>query len=431
MLTSLYTAISGMNANGTALSVISDNIANMNTVGFKKSVVSFGDILSQTLSGISGTYQVGRGVLVQNVVPVFTAGQLESTTNVLDMAIDGDGFFILNDNGARVYTRAGQFSLNKDGKIVNADGAILQGFQIDALGNITGTIGDLSLGNSQQIPAVQTTQIEISLNLNAEASIIATPFTLDANGDGVLNDPANYNYSTSVLAYDSQGVQHDIKLYFVKTAGNSWDVHYVYDDPANPGQLLEAGMQRLTFNTDGTLNNDNSSTSISFNFGSNVSSPQNIVFNYGNGTGEGGDGLGGTSQFAGNFSISNIVQNGYSAGSLINIGIDSSGNINGIYSNGQMKVLSRIALARFNNPSGLEKLGKNLYAQSSEAGTPIIASPETSGLGRVISNALEISNVDLAEEFIRMITAQRGFQANSRIITTTDELMQELVNLKR
>lgn len=430
MLTSLYTAISGMNANGTTLSVISDNIANMNTVGFKKSVVSFGDILSQTLSGVSGTYQVGRGVLITNVMTIFTSGQVESTTNSLDLAIDGDGFFIVNDNGARFYTRAGQFSIDRDGRIVNSDGSILQGYIADVYGNITGTIGDISI-TSGQIPAVSTTTVNISLNLNAQDNIITSPFTLDANGDGNLNDPGNYNSSTSIVVYDSQGGEHNVTLYFVKTGANTWDVHYVYEDPANPGQLIDAGTQTLTFNTDGTLNNDNSNTSISFNFGPNVVSPQNINFNFGTGTSEGGDGLGSTTQYASNFSISNILQNGYASGRLININIDSEGNVNGIFSNGQTRIMARIALARFNNPAGLEKLGRNLFAQSQESGNPIVASPETSGLGRVLSNALELSNVDLAEEFVKMISAQRGFQANSRIITTTDELMQELVNLKR
>lgn len=430
MLTSLFTAISGMNANGTTLSVISDNIANMNTVGFKKSVVSFGDILSQTLSGVSGTYQIGRGVIVEKVRPIFNSGQLESTTNVLDLAIDGDGFFIVEDNGAKVYTRAGQFSINKEGKIINSNGAILQGFLADESGNITGAVGDLSISSSQ-LKASQTTQVKINLNLDANEKIQTSPFTLDANGDGILNDPQNYNNSTTLAAYDSQGGQHNVTLYFVKSAANIWDVHYVYEDPSNPGQLVDSGVQTLTFNTDGSLNSDSSSTAISFNFGANVVSPQNILFNYGTGTSEGGTGSDGTTQFAGNFSIGNITQNGFSAGDLLNIGIDSTGNINGIYSNGQTKVLGRIALVKFNNPSGLEKLGRNLFAQSPTSGLPIIASPETSGVGRVVSNALELSNVDLAEEFVKMITAQRGFQANSRVIATTDELMQELVNLKR
>jgi flagellar hook protein FlgE len=195
--------------------------------------------------------------------------------------------------------------------------------------------------------------------------------------------------------------------------------------------LILAGTNVLTFNTDGTLANDNSATTISFNFGTSVSSPQTIIFNFGTGTSEGGDGLNGTTQYASSFSISNIIQNGYASGYLINVSIDSTGNLNGIFSNGQTKILGKVALARFNNPAGLEKLGRNMFAQSSESGNAIISTPATSGLGRILSNALELSNVDLAEEFVKMITAQRGFQANSRVVTTTDELMQELVNLKR
>jgi flagellar hook protein FlgE len=430
MLTSLYTAISGMNANGTSLSVISDNIANMNTVGFKKSVVSFADILSQTLSGVSGTYQVGRGVIVNNVIGIFTSGQIESTTNSLDLAIDGDGFFLLNDNGARVYSRAGNFSVNKDGYIINANGAFLQGYLADVYGNVTGEIGNLKI-TSNLIPAVPTTEANIIVNLNSQDPIQTSPFTLDKNGDSINNDPGNYNSSLSLTVYDSQGGEHLITIYFVKTAPNTWDANFVYEDPANPGQLILAGTNVLTFNTDGTLANDNSATTISFNFGTSVSSPQTIIFNFGTGTSEGGDGLNGTTQYASSFSISNIIQNGYASGYLINVSIDSTGNLNGIFSNGQTKILGKVALARFNNPAGLEKLGRNMFAQSSESGNAIISTPATSGLGRILSNALELSNVDLAEEFVKMITAQRGFQANSRVVTTTDELMQELVNLKR
>ncbi len=430
MLTSLYTAISGMNANGTSLSVISDNIANMNTVGFKKSVVSFGDILSQTLSGVSGTYQVGRGVIVTNVLGIFSSGQIESTSNSLDLAIDGDGFFILNEQGRRVYTRAGNFSVDKDGYIINSSGAFLQGYIADIYGNITGEIDNLKI-TSNQISAVATTEVNLIINLNAQEQILTQPFTLDKNGDANNNDPGNYNSSLSLTVYDSQGGEHVINVYFVKTAPNTWEANFVYEDPANPGQLILAGTNILTFNTDGSLADDNSSTSISFNFGASVSSPQSIIFNFGKGTAEGGDGLDGTTQYVSNFSISNITQNGYASGNLMNVLIDYNGNLNGIFSNGQTKILGRIALARFNNPSGLEKLGRNLFAQSFESGQAIISTPTTSGLGRILSNALELSNVDLAEEFVRMITAQRGFQANSRVITTTDELMQELVNLKR
>jgi flagellar hook protein FlgE len=432
MLTSLYTAVSGLNANGVLLSVISDDIANVNTIGFKGSRVSFGDVLSQTITGIAGSSQVGRGVLVSKVSPLFTQGSFETTSSALDLAIDGDGFFIVKGGGATYYTRAGQFSLDKEGNIVNPDGLILQGFLADASGKITGTLGDLKIATTQS-PAKMTANIDIAINLNAAEQVPTDPFTLDGNGDSIPSDPANYNSSTTITVYDSQGGAHEVTLYFVKTGDNTWEVHYVYEDPANPGQFIEAGVQNLSFNTDGSLNDDSSGTPINFNFGTAVTSPQAITFNYGTGTGEtpAGSGFDGTTQFASDFAVLSLSQDGYGAGSLKNITISQDGVISGIFTNGQTRVLGQLALAKFVSPSGLVKIGRNLYAESFDSGQPIIGAPNTSGLGRVLSNSLELSNVDLAEEFVRMISAQRAFQANARTITVTDELTQELVNLRR
>ncbi len=432
MLTSLYTAVSGMGANGVSLSVIGDNIANLNTIGFKASRIAFGDVLSQTITGIAGSSQVGRGVLVSGVSPLFTQGSFETTTNALDMAVDGDGFFVVSDGGARYYTRAGQFSIDKNGYIVNPDGLILQGYLADASGTITGTVGNLQI-STKQSPANMTTKADIAVNLDATATAPAAAFTLDSNGDGTNNDPANYNFSTTITVYDSQGGAHQVTLYFVKTGDNAWEVHYVHDDPANPGQLVDAGQQALTFDPNGALIDDNSGTPISFNFGTAVTSPQDITFNYGTGTGESpaGTGLDGATQFASSFAVINLTQDGYSAGALKNIIISEDGVITGVFTNGQTRPIGQVALARFVAPTGLTKLGRNLYAESFDSGQPIVGMPETSGLGRVLSHTLELSNVDLAEEFVKMISAQRGFQANSRIITTTDDLLQEMINLKR
>jgi len=432
MLTSLYTAISGMSANGTSLSVIGDNIANLNTIGFKGSRVAFGDVLSQTITGVAGSSQVGRGVLISSVSPLFTQGSFETTASALDLAIDGDGFFIVSEGGAKYYTRAGQFSIDKDGKVVNPDGLVLQGYLADASGNITGATGDLQIA-TRQSPAKKTENVSLAINLDATAKAPADPFTLDGNGDGVNNDPKNYNFSTTVTVYDSQGGAHQITLYFVKTGDNAWDVHYVNQDPTDPTLLVEAGTQSLTFDQNGALVDDGSTTAISFDFGAAVTSPQDIYFNYGTGTGETppGDGLDGTTQFASDFAVMNLSQDGYSAGSLKNVVISEDGVITGVFTNGQTRAIGQVALARFIAPTGLTKLGRNLYAETYDSGQPIVGMAGTSGLGRVLSNTLELSNVDLAEEFVKMISAQRGFQANSRIITTTDELMQELVNLKR
>jgi len=432
MLSSLYTALSGIDANGVYLSVIGDNLANMNTIGFKAGRISFSDVLSQSLTGVSGSSQLGRGVRVDRTSVSFTQGSFQSSENALDLAIDGDGFFIVRDDGVQYYTRAGQFSLDKDGNIVNPNGLRVQGFLADAAGNFSGELSDLKI-TTTQVAAKMTETIDLTLNLDATAEVPADPFTLDGNSDGVLDDPANYNDSATVKVYDSQGEAHEITLYFVKTGDNSWEVHYAVEDPANPGQLLEAGTQTLTFNVDGSLENDNSDTAIDFDFGAAVTSPQSITFNYGTGTGETppGNGLDGTTQFASAFSLLSLTQDGFPTGTLQSIVVSQDGVISGQYSNGSTRVIGRVALARFVAPTELIKMGGNLYAASFDSGQPIVGAAGTSGLGRVLSNTLELSNVDIAEEFVKMITAQRAFQANARTISVTDQLTQDIVNIIR
>lgn len=420
MLTSLYTAISGMDASGTQLSVIGDNIANMNTVGFKKSNVSFGDVLSQSITNVSGSGQVGRGVFVQEISPLMTQGAFETTENALDLAIDGDGFFSVSDNGTRYYTRAGNFSVNRDGFIVNPDNLRLQGYLADAGGNITGATGDLQLTATQN-PARMTGTGNVAVNLDATAPVQAAAFTLDGDGNGTLNDPLNYTSSTTISVYDSQGGPHQVTLYYGKTADNTWDVHSVYADPANPGQLIEAtgSPQTLTFDTSGALTSVSAGSPV-FDFGGGVTAPQSITFDHT-----------GTMQYASSFAVLKLDQDGYSSGALKNLIISDAGVMTGNFTNGQTRLIGQVALTKFIAPTELVKLGRNLYGESFASGQPIVSAPGTSGLGRVASNTLELSNVDLAVEFVKMISAQRGFQANSRIITTTDELMQEVVNLKR
>ncbi len=434
MMTSLYTGISGMNANGTALAVIGDNIANLNTDGFKSSRITFGDVLSQTVSGGAGSSQVGRGVMIKEVATQFTQGAFESTGNALDLAIDGDGFFQVRNGNAKLYTRAGQFSLDKDGKVVNPDGYVLQAFLADASGKISGTIGDLVFSNAPS-QAEPTTSSEVAVNLNASETAQTTAFTLDGNGDGVNDDPANYNSSTTVSVYDSLGGDHKVTLYFSKTAANTWEVNYVYDNPdtADPNKLVLAGTQALSFDTDGALIDDNSGTPITFDFGTSVVSPQSISFNFGTGTGEtpAGTGFDGTTQYESTFSVSNATQNGYGAGTFKNITFNENGTVSAVFTNGQSRVIGQMALGRFLDPGSLSKLGRNMFAETYDSGPAVIGAPEESGIGRLLSNTLELSNVDLAQEFVKMIAAQRAFQANSKIITTTDEMMQELVNLKR
>ena len=432
MLTSLYTGISGLNASSTSMDVIGDNIANLNTTAFKASRVSFGDVLSETLNGGAGSSQIGRGVAVKNVSPQFTQGSFESTGNALDLAVDGDGLFVVADGSTKYYTRDGHFALDKNENVVNAEGYVLQGYLADANGNITGTTGNLSFSSQQSQPSV-TSQATIAVNLDATQTAQTTPFTLDGNGDGTNNDPANYNHSTTVKVYDSLGGEHDVTLYFCKTGDGAWTVHYVAKDPTDPTQLVEAGTQNLSFDTDGKLIDDNSGTAVNFDFGTSVTNPQPIAFDFGTGTGEtpSGTGLDGTTQFGSTFSVNQETQDGYGAGSVSSISISEKGLITASFTNGKTQTVGQVALARFTDPTSLKKLGSNLYAETYDSGQALIGIPQNSGLGRVMSNSLELSNVDLAQEFVKMISAQRAFQASSKIITTTDEMLQELVNIKR
>jgi flagellar hook protein FlgE len=369
---------------------------------------------------------------VTKVAPVFTQGSFETTSNGLDLAIDGDGMFMVNEGNSRFYTRAGQFTLDKNGNIVNPDGLVLQGYLADATGNITGTIGNLQIAATQS-PANPSTQVNAALNLDASATAPGAAFTLDGNGDGIPNDPANFNYSNTTTVYDSQGGAHQVTMYFVKTGANTWTVNYAQQDPANPAQLIQAGTQNLIFNTNGSLQTDNSGTAISFNFGASVVTPQAITFNYGTGTAEAppGTGLDMSTQYGSAFSIMTVSQDGYAAGSLQSVNVSQAGVISGVFTNGQTRSIGQVALGRFIAPTGLTKDGRNLYGESFDSGPPIVGTANASGLGKVLSNSLELSNVDLAEQFVKMISSQRGFEANSKIITTTDQLMQLLVNLKQ
>lgn len=421
MLTSLFTAISGMKANGTSLSVIGDNIANMNTIGYKASRVSFGDVMSQTLTSGTSSSQIGRGVLMSDISPLFTQGSFESTGNALDLAIDGDGFFIVKDNSGIYYTRAGQFTLDKDGFIINPDGLRVQGYQYTTGGQLTGILGDIDVSKFNNSTA-PTANINFSANIDSRAVAIPTGFD--------INDPANTSHFSSVITvYDSLGNARHITLYFTKTTGNQWQWNAVVgaNDSASGNTEIQAS-GTMTFDSTGALINLTSSTgtvsgtssSEVFNFGGGATPNQSISINFQNFT-----------QFASESSTIFQSQDGFPAGTLKGLSISQEGVISGIFTNGQIKPIAQLALAKFMAPTQLTKFGRNLYAESFDSGVAIIGTPNNSGLGRVLSNTLELSNVDLAEEFVRMISAQRGFQANSRIITTTDELMQELVNLKR
>ncbi|RMG57189.1 MAG: flagellar hook protein FlgE [Deltaproteobacteria bacterium] len=425
LMTSLFTGISGINANGIALSVIGNNIANSNTVGYKSSRTIFGEVLSQTLGG-SSSMQIGRGVNVQAVEALFTQGSFETTSNPLDMAIEGDGFFILRDpNGAIFYSRAGQFHVDKDGNIVNPEGLQLQGYLISQSGQL-GTINVASINS----PPNATTRVDISANLDSR-EVILPAFD--------VNNPDNTsNFSTSLTVYDSLGNSHLVTVYFRKAVeaptGNTWEWYAVV-----PGTDTVSGVAEVQ--AQGTLDFDNTGALVQespvtyplggFNFSGGAAPNQAIAFDFGQSITEGGSGVDGTTQFGAPSSVLFQNQDGYTAGSLYSLVVGNDGIITGVFTNGQTRDIAQVALARFIAPTALAKVGRNLYSESAASGQPIIGTPGTSGRGSLISNSLEMSNVDLADEFVKMIAAQRGFQANARVVTATDDLLTELMNIRR
>ena len=427
ILSSIFTGVSGLNSNGQELSVIGDNIANVNTVGFKGSRMAFGDILSQSLTGLSGTSQVGRGVAVEGVTPMFTQGSFQNTSSGLDVAIDGEGFFMVKNNGATNYTRAGNFQLDQGGNVVTPSGAALQGYLADATGNITGQIGSIKLLANANLPQATSTA-SLSVNLDSGSTVPSAAWATWA--PGTINPPPAtvYNSTTSVTAYDTLGNAHQVDIYFAKGATaagppptTAWTAHYVYQDSAVPALYHEAGVgQTLTFDSSGVLSPATAKTAV-------------LPFTWGGAAGAGGVtfDLTGTTQVAGSFAVSSLGQNGYSTGSLKNVLIDDKGLVTGVFTNGQTRNMAQLCLARFPAETDLTKVGNNLFAQSSTSGQPIIGAAQTSGLGRTLSDTLELSNVDIAEEFTNLISAQRGFQANTKIITTTDELLNELISIKQ
>ena len=421
-LTSLFTGVAGVNSNMSALSVVGNNIANSNTTGFKTGSVTFGDVMNNS---VASGLQIGLGVTVEDVNTDFSQGVFETSTNGLDMAIDGEGFFIVQDTaGTTNYTRAGQFHLDKNGNLITPQGNNVQGYSI-ASGTTSATLADVTL-NFAAIAPQTTSTATIAANLDSSSSIqtfaLATPSSTSA-------------FNTSLTVFDSLGNNHLITLYFSKSASNAWVVNGVVPAADALSGVDEIAYTKvLTFNTSGALLTEPAPVAADndFDFSGGPTQSQAIDFDFGDAiTTDGGTGLLGTTQYGTTSAVSSQTQNGFSSGSLQRISIDSSGVVTGIFSNGSTSNVAQIAIATFPNTNGLGLAGKSLYIETNDSGQSVIGTPGSSGRGAIKSSALELSNVDLAAEFVKMITFQRGFQANSRVITMSDEVMNELVNIKR
>jgi flagellar hook protein FlgE len=421
LLSALYSGVSGLASNGQAIAVIGDNIANVNSVGFKGSRVLFADLLSQTVLG----GQMGRGTTTQIIDKLMGQGQLQATSSATDLALNGEGFFALRAaSGARFFTRAGQFRLDADGDLVNPAGLYVQGYP-ESQSGLAFTLQNLNFASVQSPPRATVTA-GITANLDS-ASVVAP--------GGAAFDPANpaatSSFSTGMTVYDSLGQAHTLTVYFRKTAANEWDWYAV----AAPGELATppaAGYSangHLSFTTSGALQ---SATTASSSFDFIGAQPgQTIQFDFGQSLAAGGTGLSGATQFARPSSVSFQSQDGFAAGTLQGISVDRDGVVSGSFSNGTTRALARVAVATFASTAGLEKAGGGLYRETLASGPPSIGFANEGARGSITASALELSNVDLAQQFIDLITAQRAYQASSKTITTADSLLGEVINLKR
>ncbi|MBI5545218.1 MAG: flagellar hook protein FlgE [Deltaproteobacteria bacterium] len=428
LMSSLYAGASGLSANSQDLSVIGDNIANANTIGFKASRAAFEDALAQSV--INGG-QIGMGTRLQAVQRLLAQGSLANTGIATDLALEGQGLFIVNGpyNGqtANYYTRAGQFTVDRDGYLVNLQGLKVQGYPADSTGALQMQIGDLLIGDASSMPRA-TTELTIRANLDSDAVTPTTPW--DPTSASSMTDTSNFSIPTTV--YDSLGNNHAVTIYFRKNGTGDWEWHAMEDGAGQSGGTagtpMEVANGTLAFDTNGALTG--STQTSNFN-PVNATNPQALAFDFGTSIADGGTGLDGITQFANTSAASFLGQDGYSAGDLSSIAFDDKGNIVGSFSNGQTRVLGQVAVADFSAADKLQRIGGNLFLQSATSGEPTIGVAGEGGRGAVVAGALEQSNVDMAAEFVHMIAAQRGFQANSKTISTADQLLAELMSLKR
>jgi flagellar hook protein FlgE len=405
------TAISGLNAATTQLDIASNNIANVNTNGFKQSRAEFSDIFTGSNLGVS-SLAVSRGVRTAAINQQFDQGNIKSTNNNFDLAISGGGFFMLEDNGGRVYSRAGAFGVDRSGFVTNNAGQKLMAFKVDAAGAPAGSPLPLQIDTSDVAPNA-TSRVDVGINLRASAPVVdktKTPF-----------DPtvaASYTNSTSMTFYDSLGGAHDAVLYFVKTAPNTYETHLRMDG------------KEVTPSSGGTIEFGTAGKSISPASGQIAyqaidvpgAAPMTLTLNYAGGTP--------TTQYGDTYSVNALDQDGYTTGRLASINIDDTGRVFARYTNGQSRLQGQLALVNFSNVQGLRQAGNNGWIETFSSGIPLVGVGGSARLGTVQAGALEDSNVNLTEELVKLIMAQRNFQANAQVIQTEDRVTQTLMNMR-
>lgn len=399
-------ALTGLEAASQDLSVTANNLANVGTVGFKDSRTEFSDLFASTQQGVGAT-AVGNGVSVSEIAQQFSQGNIESTGNNLDLAISGNGFFTMSDNGALVYTRDGEFQEDANGNVVNSAGQNLQVYAALQNGGFnTGNLTNLNITTNVSAPQATTTA-SITASLPADATAPTNP-TFNPS------DPTSYTDTTSMTVYDSLGAAHTASLYFIKGAtANDWTTQLYVDGTA------VGTPQALDYTTSGALQTPaNGNVTFPAYTPTTGASPLNMTFNFSN-----------TTQTGSDFAVSAISQNGYTTGKLTGISISSTGVVQAQYTNGNSANLGQIAIANFANPQGLQQLGNQTWAQTFGSGAAVMGQAGNSGVGTLQSGSLEESNVDTTSALVDMIQAQRDFQANAQMLQTDDQITQTIINI--
>jgi flagellar hook protein FlgE len=424
----LFSSVTGLDTASTAIGVIGDNISNVSTPGFKERRAEFADILGQSIATAGGFSQTGAGSTVSRISQIFSQGNFESTERPTDLAIEGRGFFILEGPVGRNYSRAGIFTFDNEGLLIDATGLRLQGFGIDPttlqpIGQLTDVVLNTTLA-----PPRASTQMDLSVNLDKDANPTGPFLPFDPSNPNTTSD-----FQTVVTLFDSLGGSHPSSIYFTQTGVNAWSWTATLPPadttiaPAAVGDtVVVQGGGTMTFDTSGNLTGL-TGVPVTFEFSGGAAASQVVDLNFGPVAGVGtGDP---TTQFAEDSTVNSATQDGYAPGTLQGISVDRDGFINASFSNGETRPIAQVALATFPNVEGLGAIGNNHFQETRESGQPLVGGPRTGQFGSVRSNSIEQSNVDLAAQFIRLIMNQRAFQANTRTVSTTNELLANLVQL--
>jgi flagellar hook protein FlgE len=424
ILRSFNIGVTGLNASGQGMGVIGDNIANSGTNGFKSSRAEFQDVLAVSLKGIEGGDQFGAGTKLGHIKPMMTQGDITRTDSVTDLAVSGDGFFKIDAPFGQGYTRDGSFHFDKDGNLVTMDGYKVLGFQADEKGKILNKMDPIKLG-STTIPAKATKEVTVSMNVDSREN--KKEFNPEA-------PEKTSNFSNTMTVYDNIGTARVVTVYYNKTDNNQWEYHVAADgkdvEGGKPDTMIEMANGKLLFNDKGQLEEKKEGKNA-FSFNKGAAKDQKINFNFGQSLKDGGNGLDSITQYGSDSAVSRHTQDGASAASLTSLSFNDKGILTAVYNNGETRDIAQVAVAKFENNEGLFKVGKNLFKESKSSGQAAMGKPGESGRGEILSKSIELSNVDIANEFVNLMTAQRNFQANAKTLTTADQMLQEVLQIKR